>query len=273
MPKVRPEPDDQDRAATARPGEGNHCARRRDESCLCGPRAPAVIKIRYSGLPPGLHARAEAQGRNTVIYLLPGLPAADRRAALQRLRRTGALGYGPRLPAAGLAAAIVQDRVRTVSRDCARSFRAHPYLLLPPTIIAVTAGLATVLTAATTIAIRPPAGGSPSPGPGSSLGLVAPAPARSGPPAAGRRTSADLGRSSTRAGRPSRSPHPATSPGRSSAPSPSPSSSGTALPSPLPPPSSPAPEPSGTGSPQPAPAASASGTCLNLGLLGICLPL
>jgi hypothetical protein len=233
-----------------------------------------VIKIRYSGLPPGLHARAEAQGRNTVIYLLPGLPAADRRAALQRLRRTGAMGYGPRLPAAGLAAAIVLDRARTASRDCARSFRAHPYLLLPPTIIAVTAGLATVLTAATTIAIRPPAGGSPSPGPGSSLGLVAPGPAQSGRPAgsppAGRRTSADLGRDSARPGRPSRSPHPASSPGRSSPPSPSPSSSGT-VPSPLPPPSSPAPEPSGTGSPQPSP--SASGACLNLGPLGICLPL
>jgi hypothetical protein len=228
-----------------------------------------VIKIRYSGLPPGLHARAEAQGRDTVIYLLPGLPAADRRAALQRLRRTGAMGYGPRLSAAGLAAAIVLDRAGAVARDCARSFRAHPYLLLPPAIIAVTAGLATVLTAATTIAIRPPAGGSPSPGPGSSLGLVAPAPALSGTPAAGRRTSADLGRSSARAGRPSRSPHPASSPGRSSAPSPSPS--GTALPSPLPPPSSPAPEPSGTGSPPPSP--SASGACLHLGPLGICLPL
>jgi hypothetical protein len=231
-----------------------------------------LIKIRYSDLPAGLHARAEAQGRSTVIYLVPGLAAADRRAALQRLRRSGAMGYGPRLPAAGVAAAMVLDRARTISRDCARSFRAHPYLLLPPTIIAVTAGLATVLTAATTIAIRPPAGGAPSPGPGSSLGVVAPAPVPSRPPAhstgAGRSASPDPGRSSPRPGRPSRSPHPASPPGRSS---PSPSPAGTVAPSP--PSSSPAPEPSGTGSPQPSPSPSASGACLHLGPLGICLPL
>jgi hypothetical protein len=57
-----------------------------------------MIRIRRSALPPGLFARAEAQGRSTVIYLLPGLPAADRRAALLRLRRNGRLGYGPALP-------------------------------------------------------------------------------------------------------------------------------------------------------------------------------
>lgn len=248
-----------------------------DKSCHFGARAPAVIKIRYSGLPPGLYARAEAQGRNTVIYLLPGLPAADRRAALQRLRRSGAMGYGPRLPAAGLAVAIVLDRARTVSRDCARSFRAHPYLMLPPTIIAVTAGLVTVLTAATTIAIRPPADDGTAPGPSSGLSLVAPAPARSEQPArspgTGRRTSPDPGRSSTRPGRPSRSPHPASSTGRSSSPSPSPFPAGTVPPSPSPSPSSPAPEPSGTGSPEPSPSPSASGACLQFGPLGICLPL
>jgi hypothetical protein len=275
MPAVRRAPDDQDRAATARPGEGNQSARRRDTSRLFGGRAPAVIRIRYSGLPPGLHARAEAQGRSTVIYLLPGLPAADRRAALRRLRRTGAMGYGPRLPAAGVAVAMVLDRARAVSRACARLFQAHPYLVLPPTIIAVTAGLATVLAAATVMAIRGPAGGATGPGPGSSLGVVAPAPAPSGRPAhsagAARSASAGLGAGGTRPGPPSRSRHPARSPGRSSSPSPSPSPSGTVPPSP--PPSSPAPEPPDTGEPQPSPTPSASGACLNLGLFGICLPL
>jgi hypothetical protein len=235
-----------------------------------------LIKIRYSDLPPGLHARAEAQGRSTVIYLLPGLPAADRRAALHRLRRSGEMGYGPRLPAAGVAVATVLDRVATIARNCARSFRVHPYLLLPPTIIAVTAGLATVLTAAA-IAVRPPGGRAPSPGPGSSLGVVAPAPAPSGPlahsPGPGQGTSPGPGRSSTGSGRPSRSPRPASSPGRSSSPSPWPSPSGTVVPSPLPPPSSPAPEPTGSGPAEPSPTPSASGACLNIGPLGICLPL
>jgi hypothetical protein len=232
-----------------------------------------LIRIRYSDLPAGLHARAEAQGRNTMIYLLPGLAAADRRAALRRLRHSGAMGYGPRLPAAGVAAAMVLDRARTLSRNCARSVRMHPYLVLPPTIIAVTAGLATVLTAATTIAIRPPSGGAPSPDPGTSLGVVAPAPAPSGQaahsPGAGRSARLDPGASGARPGRPSRSPHPSSSPARSSSPSSSPSA--TVRPSPLP--SPPAPEPSGTGSPAPSPTPTASGACLNLGPLGICLPL
>jgi hypothetical protein len=232
-----------------------------------------LIRIRYSDLPAGLHARAEAQGRSTVIYLLPGLAAADRRAAVRRLRHSGAMGYGPRLPAAGVAAAMVLDRARTLGRNCARSVRMHPYLVLPPTIIAVTAGLAAVLTATTTIAIRPPSGGAPSPGPGASLGVVAPAPAASRPaahsPGAGRSARLDQGASSARPGRPSRSPHASSSPARSSSPSPSPS----AKVRPSPRPSSPAPEPSGTGSPEPSPTPTASGACLNLGPLGICLPL
>ena len=234
-----------------------------------------MIRIRYSDLPAGLHARAETQGRSTVIYLLPGLAAADRRAAVRRLRHSGAMGYGPRLPAAGVAAAMVLDRARTLGRNCARSVRMHPYLVLPPTIIAVTAGLAAVLTATTTIAIRPPSGGAPSPGPGASLGVVAPAPAASRPaahsPGASRSARLDQGASSARPGRPSRSPHASGSPARSSSPSPWPSPSGSAVPSPLPPPSSPAPEPTGTESAEPSP--SASGACLHLGPLGICLPL
>jgi hypothetical protein len=116
-----------------------------------------MIRIRRSGLPPGLYARAEAQGRNTVIYLLPGLPAADRRAALLRLRRNGSMGYGPRLPVAGLAVAVLLDRIGAVAQGGTASFRAHPFLMLPPTIIAVTA----ILAAATAAAVLPPQMSSP----------------------------------------------------------------------------------------------------------------
>ena len=43
-----------------------------------------MIKIRYADLPAGLHIRAVARGKDTVIYLLPGLTAAQRQAALRR---------------------------------------------------------------------------------------------------------------------------------------------------------------------------------------------
>jgi hypothetical protein len=106
-----------------------------------------MIRIRRSALPPGLFARAEAQGRSTVIYLLPGLPAADRRAALLRLRRNGRLGYGPALPAAGLAVAVLLDRVAALGRAGAAPRRAHPFWMLPAAVIAVTVMLAAVITA------------------------------------------------------------------------------------------------------------------------------
>jgi hypothetical protein len=231
-----------------------------------------VIRIRHSDLPSGLHARAEAQGRDTVITLLPGLAAADRRAALLRLRRSGAMGYGPRLPAAAVAAAMALDRAVAFSRHCAEAVRAHPYLVLPPTIIAVTTGLA-ALAAATTIAMRPPGGGAPGPGPGGSV--VAPAsPGRPAPsPGASRSARPHRVGGASHSGRPSRSPRPASSPGRSSplSPSPSSSSSGPAPPSPPPSASSPTPEPSGSGSPEPSPSPTASGPCLDIGPLGICL--
>src|SRR5690348_19316 len=73
-------------------GAGQHRAER---------QCAAMIKIRYRNaneLPPGLHATAERHGRTVTIYLLPGLAAEERNAALRRLRLSGRMGHGPRLP-------------------------------------------------------------------------------------------------------------------------------------------------------------------------------
>ena len=64
-----------------------------------------MIKIRYADLPGGLHVRVEARGKDTIIYLLPGLTVAQRRAALRRARSSARMGHGPRLPAPGVAGA------------------------------------------------------------------------------------------------------------------------------------------------------------------------
>ena len=75
-----------------------------------------MIKIRYrdpNELSPGLHAEAERHGRCTTVYLLSGLTAQERRAALRRLRLSARMGYCPPLPAAQLTLALFADRVRT----------------------------------------------------------------------------------------------------------------------------------------------------------------
>ena len=57
-----------------------------------------MIKIRYRDpreLAPGLYAAAECHSRGTTVYLLPGLSAAQRRAALRRLRISARRGCGP----------------------------------------------------------------------------------------------------------------------------------------------------------------------------------
>lgn len=85
-----------------------------------------MIKITYRDLSPGLHAHAESDGRNTVILLLPGLTPEQRRAALRRIRRSGRMGHGPRVPALGLALALAVDWIRTTARNCAAVARLHP---------------------------------------------------------------------------------------------------------------------------------------------------
>jgi hypothetical protein len=88
-----------------------------------------VIKIRYRDaveLSPGLHAAAVRQGRNTIVFLLPGLTAAQRRAALRRLRLSARMGYCPPLPTGQLALAIVADRIRTTVGQLGTLVRSHP---------------------------------------------------------------------------------------------------------------------------------------------------
>ena len=110
-----------------------------------------MIKIRYADLPPGLHARAEANRRHAIIYLRPGLTHAERRAALLRVRRSASMGHGPRLPAGRVAAAVARDRITATTRNGAAAFRAHPLLLLPPVLIVASATLVYVMLSAVSI--------------------------------------------------------------------------------------------------------------------------
>jgi hypothetical protein len=85
-----------------------------------------VIRIRYADLPEGLHARLEAQGRRTVIYLRPALSPAQRRGALRRVRRAAQLGSGPRLSASGVWLAVAVDIARSNTRNGTAAVRCHP---------------------------------------------------------------------------------------------------------------------------------------------------
>jgi hypothetical protein len=229
-----------------------------------------MIKIRYADLPAGLHVRAEAHGRSTIIYLLPGLTLVERRSALLRARRSADLGYGPRLPLSGVVAAVTLDRVGALLRNGALALRSHPLLLFPPLIIAMTGSLVYIMLADVTITIRPPqAGGAPA------LYQAAP-PRPTGVPARPGGLGEPPGGGQSPAGDPSRLPHRSRSPRPSR--SPKPTRSGAPSPTPSPSPGSPAPQPSPTPSPvppspSPSPSPTSSGTCLVIGPLGICLRL
>src|SRR5437879_5179630 len=114
-----------------------------------------MIKIRYrdsNELSPGLHAAAERHGRSTTVYLLPGLTAQERRAALRRLRLSARMGYCPRLPAARLALALLADRIRTTIGQAGAVFRMHPAGSTVPVMV-VSAGAIAFL-ALSTVSIR-----------------------------------------------------------------------------------------------------------------------
>jgi hypothetical protein len=88
-----------------------------------------VIRIRYldpNELSPGLHAAAEQHGRTTIVYLISGLTAAERRAALRRLRLSARMGCSPELPVPQLALALLADRIKTATRRTGAVFRLHP---------------------------------------------------------------------------------------------------------------------------------------------------
>src|ERR1700753_3911053 len=123
----------------------------------------AMIKIRYRApheLSPGLHAAAERDGRTTTVYLLPGLSAAQRRAALRRLKMSARRGYAPRLPAAALALALLADRIRTSVARAGAVFRSHPAGSTVPVMVVSAGAIAFLALSAVSIQVVHPSGGS-----------------------------------------------------------------------------------------------------------------
>lgn len=240
-----------------------------------------MIKIRYSDLPGGLHLSADVRGNHTILFLLPGLTAAQRKAAIRRARSAARVGHGPVLPALGLARAVAADRIATTVRNGLAAMRMHPAVFLPPMIMVLSAAIAYVLLVSVSIRLYPPqaSGKGPVLG-GASPGVVHPAGGSRRP---GRRPA-----SGAVPGRPG-SPSPGSpSPGPSShrpPGSPSPSASASPAPdpsSPRPPgaplPGSPGPSPSPSSLPSPSPSPSATpgsggggGVCVKIGPLGVCL--
>jgi hypothetical protein len=242
-----------------------------------------VIKIRYADLPGGLHARAETRGKNTIIYLLPGLTVPQRRSALRRLRGNARMGRGPRLSGSGIARARAADRMRTNVRNAAAALRVHPAILAPPLVVTVLAAVAFVLLVPLPVNLNPSQVSSPG-----TVGPPAGAPVpgtrgggqRFNPGGSGHATMPpDRLRSTMKL-----APHPrpdTPAPARTTSPSarPAPSQTPKHTPSPTPSQTS-SPSPSGSGSssgatPSPSPSSGGSGAgsqgnCV-LVLLGICL--
>ncbi len=119
-----------------------------------------MIKIRYRGpneLSPGLHAEAERHGRCTTVYLLSGLTAQQRRAALRRLRLSARMGYCPPLPVAQLTLALLADRVRTGAGQTGAVFRLHPAGSTLPVMVVSAGAIAFLLLSTVSIhVLRPP---------------------------------------------------------------------------------------------------------------------
>jgi len=151
-----------------------------------------MIKIRYrdpNELSPGLHAAAERHGRNTTVYLLPGLSAEQRRSALRRLKISARRGYDPRLPAGQLAVALLADRIRTSVGRAGAVFRSHPAGSTVPVMVVSAGAIAFLALSAVSIRVihnTPPGAGTgyagaagpagsvtAGPGPGPSAGPIA----------------------------------------------------------------------------------------------------
>jgi hypothetical protein len=251
-----------------------------------------VIRIRYSTeLQPGLNGQAERVGRTTVVYLLPGLTAAQRAAALRRLRQHGRMGISPPLPAAQLLLALLGLRIRTAFGQVGAIVRVHPagsalpvmvlsgalaaFLVLPAVHIrvvhqpeAIGSGLFGIGPIAGSGANPSPSGGqnghptsSPGQGIGDASGAGGGGGAGSGPgTGGGSGGSGGTAQSSTAATAP---------PGAGTSPSPNPA--------PTVPGAAPnAPSPATSTSPASSPASSGGSTtsvCVGLGSLGLCLNL
>lgn len=243
-----------------------------------------MIKVRYSDLPAGLHASAETQGRHTIINLVPGLSATDRKNAIDRLRASARVGHGPKLPAIPLALALISDRVRVNLRNGVAAARMHPTGAAIPVIALVCGAVLYGLFVTGSIRIGPPSIANSAPAP-SLPAATAPARASDTMPDVG------SGRGSGpifsprlvgdhNSGGASSATHPA---GRTTGSRPYPSTGTTPTPPPdghpTPPATPTASVPPNTPTPTPTPTRThtggggSGGLCLNLGILGVCLGL
>lgn len=136
-----------------------------------------VIHIRYKNLSPGMHAEADRGSRGVVVYLLPGLTAAQRGAALRRLRQEGNRGCGPRLPSGQLAVALIADRLRAGVTHTGAAIRQHPVGMLLP---AVLAGLLLTMFVLASVSVRDSGATTQGAGP-DSMSIAAGTPGRGGP--------------------------------------------------------------------------------------------
>jgi len=237
-----------------------------------------VIKIRYSDLPSGLHVRADIQGRNTILYLLPGLTAAQRKAAIRRARSAARVGHGPGLPASGVARALAADRIRTTVTNGLAAMRMHPAIFFPPLIIIAASAVAYLLLVSVSVRFIPPDssgsrvsvgfghGGSVPP-PGGRNGRGAPPASGAAPGSPGSPGTAPPGRSPGSPATPTPSPSGVLpSPGQPGSPSPAPSATPPSTPAP-------APTPSPSTSPSPGTGSAGGGVCVKVGLFGVCVGL
>lgn len=233
-----------------------------------------MVKIRYSELPAGLHVSTEHDGRDTIIYLQPGLTAEQRRAALVRVRSSARMGHWPGITSFGMAMAVSADKLRTTVRNGAAAMRGHPLLLLPPLILLVSGAIIFVLMSFVTLTVpqHDRAGDQP---PGL---VIRPGHPHSQQPGTGGRPdrpAADPGAPapgpSSTAGRPG----PKASSTLTPAPTATPTGPGPTSPFPvltgMPAPSSPSATP--TPDPSPTPSQSQGTTCVQVGPLGLCLHL
>jgi hypothetical protein len=247
-----------------------------------------VIKIRYRDadeLSPGLHAAAVRQGRSTIVFLLPGLTAAERRAALRRLRLSARMGYCPPLPPVQLALALVADRIRTTVGQLGTLVRSHPAGSTVPVMVISAGAIAFLALSAVSIQVlhlpHHPGASSALPGTNgeSARGIPVPSPSPAPPTTAGPSPvgAIDAPSFSTSPPAPFRpNPRPSIRTGSSSSPgavapsigSPSPPQGFPTLADP-----DPNPTPSQSETPamrQPSPAPSPASTCVQVGPLGIC---
>ena len=248
-----------------------------------------MIKIRYRDadeLSPGLHAAAEQDGRNTTVFLVPGLTAAERRAALRRLRLSARMGYCPPLPAVRLAFALVADRIRTTVGQVGTLIRSHPAGSTVPVMVLSAGAIAFLALSAVSIQVlhipRDPgrSSGLAVAGNGSHAGVPGSSPADAQPTAGGPGP-ADPVPGQVSSTSPAATSSPGSRPSVSAGPSPSPSpsattSSGTANPTPslrAPTPANPAASPTASPTVTPAmqvPSPTPTSTCLNVGPVGVC---